>query len=123
MGWQYFNEDAAFADLKYQECHQLVRRDRNHPCVLVWEVSLNESGMPKSFVRRAHTIAHEEYPGDQCYTCGWQQGYDVFIQARQQGGCRSITNQACLISEYGDWEYYAQNAGFEQNLWKDLKAS
>jgi beta-galactosidase len=121
MGWQYFNKDPAFAELKYQECRQLVRRDRNHPCVLLWEVSLNESGMPKAFVERAHAITHEEYPGDQCYTCGWQKGYDVFIQARQHGGCRSITNQACIVSEYGDWEYYAQNAGFEQDQWKDLK--
>jgi beta-galactosidase len=121
MGWQYFNRDPAFTDLKLQECRQLIRRDRNHPSVVVWEVSLNETRMPKSFVARAQAIAHEEYPGDQCYTCGWQDGYDVFIQARQHGGCRAITNRPCLVSEYGDWEYYAQNAGFEQNQWNDLK--
>ncbi|HEY3863242.1 MAG TPA: glycosyl hydrolase 53 family protein [Verrucomicrobiae bacterium] len=121
FGWQYFNNDPAFTDLKLQECRQMVRRDRNHPCVLCWEVSLNETAMPKSFVERANAAAHEEYPGGQCYTCGWQDGYDVFIQARQHGGCRGITNKPCLISEYGDWEYYAQNAGFEQGRWKGLK--
>ena len=121
MGWQYFNKDSAFADLKYRECHELVRRDRNHPCVILWEVSLNESGMPREFIRKANAIAHAEYPGDQCYTAGWQYGYDVFIQARQHGGCKKTTDRPCLVSEYGDWEYYAQNAGFEQNLWKDLQ--
>ena len=121
MGWQYFNPDPAFATLKYQECRELVRRDRNHPCVILWEVSLNESDMPAAFIARANAIAHEEYPGDQCYTCGWEKGYDVFMQARQHGGCRNVKDRPCLISEYGDWEYYAQNAGLAQGKWKDLQ--
>lgn len=121
MGWQYFGKDPAFAGLKYRECRQLIRRDRNHPCVILWEVSLNESDMPASFIEQANAIAHEEYPGDQCYTCGWKKGYDVFIQARQHGGCREVKDRPCLISEYGDWEYYAQNAGLEQEKWKDLQ--
>jgi beta-galactosidase len=121
MGWQYFGKDPAFAGLKYRECRQLVRRDRNHPCVILWEVSLNESDMPVSFIEQANAIAHKEYPGDQCYTCGWKNGYDVFIQARQHGGCREVKDRPCLISEYGDWEYYAQNAGLKQGTWKDLQ--
>lgn len=123
MGWQYFNKDPAFAELKYRECRQLIRRDRNHACVILWEVSLNESRMPDEFIRKTQRIAHEEYPGDQCYSCGWTEGYDVFLQARQHGGCRGVTNQACVVSEYGDWEYYAQNAGLKQHEWKDLQAA
>ncbi|HZL43232.1 MAG TPA: glycoside hydrolase family 2 TIM barrel-domain containing protein [Verrucomicrobiae bacterium] len=123
MGWQYFGRDPAFSETKLRECRQLVRRDRNHPCVILWEVSLNESAMPRSFIDQAHAITHQEYPGDQCFTAGWLEGYDVFMQARQHGGCLSITNKPCVISEYGDWEYYAQNAGFEQNRWKDLQPS
>ncbi len=91
------------------------------PLVILWEVSLNESDMPRSFIERSHAIAHEEYPGDQCYTCGWMPGYDVFLQARQHGGCRKIQDRPCVVSEYGDWEYYAQNAGLEQQKWKDLQ--
>jgi beta-galactosidase len=123
MGWQYYNPDPAFAALKHLECRQLVRRDRNHPSVILWEVSLNESDMPAAFIERANAIAHEEYPGDQCYTCGWKNGYDVFIQARQHGGCHEVKGRPCLISEYGDWEYYAQNAGLEQDKWKDLQSA
>jgi beta-galactosidase len=120
-GWQFFNRsDAAFTELQYENCRRMIRRDRNHPCVILWEVSLNETDMPAEFIRRTHAIAHEEYPGDQCYTCGWTEGYDVFIQARQHGGCREVKGRACVVSEYGDWEYYAQNAGLQQEGWKDL---
>jgi beta-galactosidase len=121
MGWQYFNPDPAFAELKLRECRELIRRDRNHPCVALWEVSLNESDMPRPFIARANAAAHEEYPGDQCFTCGWQDGFDVFLQARQHGGCHGITNKPCVISEYGDWEYFAQNAGLAQHLWANLQ--
>lgn len=120
-GWQYFNrDDPAFTEVQYENCRRMLRRDRNHPCVILWEVSLNETDMPAEFVRTTHAIAHEEYPGDQCYTCGWTEGYDVFIQARQHGGCRDVTDRACVVSEYGDWEYYAQNAGLQQEDWADL---
>jgi beta-galactosidase len=119
-GWQYFNADPAFAEVQYDNCRNLLRRDRNHPSVILWEVSLNETDMPAEFVSRTHAIAHEEYPGDQCYTCGWTEGYDVFIQARQHGGCRGIVGRSCLVSEYGDWEYYAANAGLDQVGWANL---
>ena len=119
-GWQYFNPDPAFVDLQYRNCRELIRRDRNRPCVILWEVSLNESAMPPEFVARAHAIAHEEYPGDQCFTAGWTTGYDVFLQARQHGGCRDGRHRPCVVSEYGDWEYYAMNAGLDQTAWTDL---
>ena len=119
-GWQYFNPDPAFVELQYRNCRELIRRDRNHPCVILWEVSLNESAMPPEFVARAHAIAHEEYPGDQCFTAGWTTGYDVFLQARQHGGCRDGRHRPCVVSEYGDWEYYAMNAGLDQTAWTDL---
>jgi beta-galactosidase len=122
-GWQYFNSDPAFAALQYQNCRDLVRRDRNRPCVVLWEVSLNESPMPPEFVARTHAIAHQEYPGDQCFTAGWMPGYDVRLDARQHGGCRQEKEQPCVVSEYGDWEYYAMNAGLDQGAWQDLTAA
>jgi beta-galactosidase len=119
-GWQYFGRDPAFTELQYRNCRDLLRRDRNHPSVILWEVSLNETGMPPEFIARTHAIAHEEYPGDQCFTAGWMHGYDVFIQARQHGGCHGEKTGPCLVSEYGDWEYYAMNAGLEQQAWQNL---
>ena len=119
-GWQYFNRDPAFVELQYQNCRDLIRRDRNHASVIMWEVSLNESDMPPDFIAKTHAIAHEEYPGDQCYTAGWVKGYDVFIQARQHGGCRQEKEGSCVVSEYGDWEYYAMTAGLNQHEWQQL---
>jgi len=119
-GWQYFGKDPAFAELQYQNSRDLIRRDRNHPSVIMWEVSLNETEMPAEFIKQTNSIAHEEYPGDQCYTCGWTRGYDVFIQARQHGGCTTTTDHPCVVSEYGDWEYYAMTAGLNQDAWQGL---
>jgi beta-galactosidase len=122
-GWQFFGNER-FGKLCYQNCRELIRRDRNHPCVVLWEVSLNETRMDDTFLNETHAIAHKEYPGSQCYTCGWvDRVYDVFIQARQHGGCHGYLNgnKACVISEYGDWEYYAQNAGLDQPGFRDLE--
>lgn len=120
-GWQYFNRrDGAFTELQYENIRRMMRRDRNHACVLLWETSLNETSMPPEFVERSHAIGHEELPGDQTFTCGWSGGYDVFIQARQHGGCTQEKDRPCVVSEYGDWEYYAQNAGLNQAAWANL---
>jgi beta-galactosidase len=121
-GWQYYG-DKAFEELQYQNTRDMVRRDRNHACVLLWEASLNETHMPDYFIKKTHELVHEEYPGDQCFTCGWMKGYDVFGQARQHGGCVGIDLYPCVVTEYGDWEYYAGNQGFNQDDWENLKPS
>lgn len=121
-GWQYYG-DKAFEELQYQNTRDMVRRDRNHACVLLWEASLNETHMPDYFIKKTHEIVHKEYPGDQCFTCGWMKGYDVFGQARQHGGCVGIDHYPCVVTEYGDWEYYAGNQGFNQDDWDNLKPS
>jgi beta-galactosidase len=47
----------------------MVRRDRNHPSVIIWEAALNESNnLP--LIESLQRAVHEEYPGDQCFTAG-----------------------------------------------------
>ncbi|MFC4655338.1 glycoside hydrolase family 2 TIM barrel-domain containing protein [Rheinheimera marina] len=120
LGWQYYNPDPAFSAQTIQSCRDLIRRDRNHASVLAWECSLNESDMPADFIATLHQTVKQEYPG--AYSAGWQHGYDMYLQARQHRQMHYETpTQPYNVSEYGDWEYYAQNAGLAQDSWADLK--
>lgn len=123
-GWQYMNPAPAFRDQVLRTCRDMIRRDRNHASVVAWECSLNETGMPRALVDAFNTAVHEEYPGDQAWSAGWvNEGYDIFINARQHRMKEPWTkkDRPYIVSEYGDWEYYAQNAGFNQDAWGDLK--
>ena len=114
-GWQFIGGQA-FQEACFQNARDLIRRDRNHPCVILWELSLNETQMPEDFMARLHAIGHEEMPGDQMFTCGWMDRYDVYIHSRQHGEIHRWINgdKALVIAEYGDWEFYAANEGFDQ---------
>ncbi len=90
-GWQIFNENPSFVSGTYQNIRDLIRRDRNHPSIIFWEPNLNETGPPKDWCRTAWEIAHEEYPGPECYTFGdaypggWHPGWDVKHFIREYG--------------------------------------
>ena len=114
-GWQFCGGEA-FQAACVENARQLVRRDRNHACVVVWELSLNETQMPEALMERLHAAGHEEYPGDQLFTCGWIDRFDVFVHSRQHGQIHSWRNadKALVVAEYGDWEFYAANEGFDQ---------
>lgn len=59
-GWQYWN--AAFEELVHQNTRDMIRRDRNHTSVLLWEPILNETRFPLSFSLKALEITREEFP-------------------------------------------------------------
>lgn len=120
LGWQYFSEDPAFQAQIQQTCRDLIRRDRNHASVMAWECSLNESWMTEPFIDSLTTIVHEEYPG--AMSAGWQEyGYDIYLQARQHRlEHYKEPSKPYIVSEYGDWEYYAMNAGLNQTAWANL---
>ncbi len=123
LGWQYYRDYEPFKKHVIQTCRDLVRRDRNYSCVLAWEVSLNESWMPEEFIDSLISATKEEYSTDDCFTAGWQKyGYDVYLQARQHRIDHepNYPDKPYVVSEYGDWEYYAMNAGFSQDDWGDL---
>lgn len=126
-GWQYFG-DSIFVLNSYQNARELIRRDRNHPSVVFWELSLNESGMPNYFMEKMNAIAKEESPESKLITTGWiNRFYDVWIPARQHGKAPNYWKNykgttPLFTGEYGDWEYFAQDAGLNQAGYANLKS-
>jgi len=125
-GWQ-FTGNEAFRQHSYRDARELIRRDRNHACVALWELSLNETPMEDNFMEQMVQIAHEESPDSKLLTCGWiNKFYDVWIPARQHAKApdywKKYDGETPLFTgEYGDWEYFAQDAGLNQAGYAGLK--
>jgi len=103
-----------FKERSYQTMRDLIRRDRNHPCVIAWELSLNETWWTDpDYTPTAVSIGHAEYPGDQCYVAGWKDGgmwgepalYDIFICTPSAGAEDYTGPLPLIVSEHGHWEY------------------
>ncbi|TAF90890.1 MAG: DUF4982 domain-containing protein, partial [Flavobacteriia bacterium] len=109
------------------DLYALTFRDRNHPSVIFWENSLNETAMPEEFMLDMNRILKAQI-GANGFSAGWldHPSYDVFMPARQHAKAPDYwanykpKAKALFIAEYGDWEYYAQNAGFNQTQFADL---
>ena len=67
-GWQFWNDAPVFAQRVYSDIRNLVRRDRNHPCVWMWEPILNETWYPADFAKNTRDIVDAEYPYPYCYS-------------------------------------------------------
>lgn len=67
-GWQFWNEAPEFGERVYEDIRNLVRRDRNHPCVWLWEPVLNETWYPADFAKNARAVVDAEYPYPSCYS-------------------------------------------------------
>lgn len=102
-GWQFFNDkDPVFEQRIYDDTRNLVRRDRNHPSMLLWETALNETPhQPGRMLGEMHRIAHEEFPFPGMFTVADVDeakagGLDFFYH----GGMNEPKNS--LTREYGD---------------------
>jgi beta-galactosidase len=107
-GWQYQGfSNATWVANSVRDLRTMIRYYRNHPCVVMWESIHNESAPPASFATQCQTAAHEEFPGDQMYTCGQEANniMDIYQAAVQQSGRTYSTSKPQAISEYGHWEY------------------
>lgn len=66
-GWQFWSDKPSFAQCVYSDIRNMIRRDRNHPSVWMWEPILNETWYPEDFAQNVKDIVDGEYPYPYCY--------------------------------------------------------
>ncbi len=117
-GWQYWNKDPKFAERVHQNTREIIRRDRNHPSVLMWEPILNETRYPKDFSLEALQLTKEEYPypyrpvaAADVHSAGVKEHYDVVYAWPGDEQKEDAPEQTIFTREWGenvdDW--YAHN--------------
>jgi beta-galactosidase len=57
-GWQHIG-DQAWQDLAVRNVGEMIRRDWNHPSIILWGVRINESRDNHDFYVRTNALAHE----------------------------------------------------------------
>jgi beta-galactosidase len=67
-GWQFMG-DQVFRERAYKNARNMVRRDRNHASVILWESQMNETDN-STVAAELYRIVHQEYPGDQAFAAG-----------------------------------------------------
>jgi len=103
-GWQFWNNQPIFGQRVESDIRNMIRRDRNHPSVLLWEPILNETGLwgeSKSYSKEIQgntvNIVAEEYPYKYCYPAGGPQDYFSVLY----GGVPQ-QNKVYFTREFGD---------------------
>jgi beta-galactosidase len=66
-GWQHIG-DAAWKELAIDNVDRMIRRDWNHPSIILWGVRINESQDDHDFYARTNEVAHRLDPSRP--TCG-----------------------------------------------------
>lgn len=118
-GWQWYQRTDAF-QANLAQCEQdMVRWHRNHPSAALWEISLNESGMPDNVLLAMSRLVHAEYPGDQMLTCGDTHSgaspamlaYEVpYTGWSNFSRPAEVPGKKGLHREYGDYEFGGSNS-------------
>ena len=106
-GWHFWDKAPAFEQLVNRDIRNMVRRDRNHASVLLWEPILNETDYPDYFAKRAHETVHAEYPFHGCFTAcdntaNGCENYDVLYGLFEKSEEYARHPQCVFTREWGD---------------------
>jgi len=117
-GWQYWNKAVGWDEKVHQNTRSIIRRDRNHPCVLMWEPILNETRYPEDFALQALQITRDEYPypyrpvaAADVHSAGVADHYDV-VYGWPGDDFKSDKPRQCIFTrEFGELvdDWYAHN--------------
>lgn len=118
-GWQYWNKAPRFGELVHENTRLIIRRDRNHPSVLLWEPILNETRYPEDFALKALQITKDEYPypgrpgaAADMQSAGVKDNYDVVYDWPENIGKENTVKDKCVFTrEFGEMvdDWYAHN--------------
>ena len=120
-GWQYWNKEPGWAEKVHQNTRDIIRRDRNHPSVLMWEPILNETRYPKDFALEALQITRDEFPwpgrpvaAADLNSEGVKGNYDVLYDWADniKASTTEEADGACIFTrEWGEYvdDWYAHN--------------
>jgi beta-galactosidase len=118
-GWQYWNKnDAIFEERVLQNTREIIRRDRNHPSVLMWEPILNETRYPLEFSLMSLQITKDEYPypyrpvaAADMHSAGVSENYDVVYGWPGDDEKADKPKQCIFTREFGEYvdDWYAHN--------------
>ncbi len=95
-GWQHIG-DEKWKELSCRNVRDMILRDRNHPCIVIWGVRINESADCKEFYQKTNRIAHE------------------LDDTRQTGGVRNFRDSLLLedVYTYNDFIHNGCNIALE----------
>lgn len=80
-GWQHIGDDA-WKEISLNELESMIKRDRNHPSIILWGVRINESPDDDAFYSHTNALAHQLDP------------------TRQTGGARCFLGSSFLEDVY-----------------------
>lgn len=113
-GWQWFL-DGRFAEQMEKNMREIIRWQRNHPCIILWEPLPNETELPEKWQKRYLDLVREEYPHSPCFTASDHAASDVSYRLFDPGMLKpgmegydpefryGEANLPVWIREYGDW--------------------
>ena len=133
-GWQFWNDEPIFAQRVYSDIRNMVRRDRNHPCVWMWEPILNETWYPAEFAKNVVDVLNEEYPYPYCYagcdvTARGHEHFPIHFTHPVMGGggafnTETLNPDVCYFTrEWGDNvdDWYSHNSPSRVNrVWGEV---
>lgn len=118
-GWQYWNKnEKIFEERVLQNTRDIIRRDRNHPSVLMWEPILNETRFPEDFALKSLQITKDEYPypyrpaaAADVNSAGVREHYDVVYGWPGDDEKADRPSQCIFTREFGEYvdDWYAHN--------------
>jgi len=92
-GWPFVSPKEEWRDLVIQNVEEMIMQNRNHPCIILWGVRINESNDDDKLYIKTNELAHKLDP------------------TRQTGGVRCIAGSNLLedVYTYNDFLFRGNN--------------